>query len=72
MDGGDASAIVSAVSEATGGSGSLKDRYLCGENGDAIASHEVASVNARLRALVEEVEQLARAAASAHDIRLVR
>ena len=69
---GDTSAIVSAVSEATGGSGSLCDRILSVENGDVIAPHDIASVNARLTALVNEVEQRGRAAASAHHIRLMR
>lgn len=69
---GDTSAIVSAVSEATGGMGSLNDRQLSVANGDAIQPHDVASANTRLRALVKEVEQRARQAAAAHDIRLIR
>lgn len=69
---GDTSAIVSAVSEATGGMGSLNDRQLCVDNGDAIQPHEIASANARLRALVNNVERKARQAAAAHNIRLIR
>ena len=69
---GDTSAIGSAVSEATGGMGSLNDRYLCVENGDTIEPHEVAAVNARLQRLVKEVEQRGRVAAAAYDIRLMR
>lgn len=69
---GDMTAIVSVVSEATGGMGSLRDRYLCVENGDAIEPQEVAGVNARLDALVDEIEQRGRVAAAAHDIQLLR
>ncbi|HYI48423.1 MAG TPA: hypothetical protein VEX35_08170 [Allosphingosinicella sp.] len=69
---GEHAAISPAVSEATGGIGSLNDRFLCVENGDAIEKHEEAKANACLRALVEEVEQRARAAATAHDIHLSR
>ena len=64
--------MVSAVSEATGSMGSLNDRYLCVENGDAIEAAEVGVVNARLSALVKEVEQQARAAAASHNIQLLR
>ncbi|WP_166039495.1 hypothetical protein [Sphingosinicella sp. YJ22] len=52
--------------------GSLRDRYLCVENGDAVAPQEVAAVNARLEVLVNEVEQRGRVAAAAHDIQLLR
>ena len=69
---GDATAISQAVAEATGSTGSLNDRYLCVENGDAVEPHEEAAVNARFRTLVKEVEQLARVAAAAHSIRLLR
>ncbi len=69
---GDTTAITSAVSEATGGMGSLRDRYLCVENGDAIAPQEVAAVNGRLQTLLNEVEQRGRIAATAHDIQLFR
>lgn len=68
---GDTNAIVSALSEATGGMGSLSDRFLSVENGDDIEPHQVAAANAALRALVEEVEQRGRAAAAAHDISLL-
>ena len=69
---GDTSAIVSAVSEATGSMGSLNDRFLCPENGDAIAPQEVEPANAQLRDLVETVELRARIAAAAHHIQLAR
>lgn len=68
LNGGDTSAVVSAVSEAGGGMGSLNDRYLCPQNGDAIEQAEVVGANARLRGLVTEVGQRARAAAAAHAI----
>jgi hypothetical protein len=69
---GDDAAIVSALSEATGGMGSLNDRYLCPENGDKIARHEVESANKRLTELVRDVEVEARAAAAERGIRLMR
>ncbi len=69
---GDRTAIVSAVSEATGGMGSLHDRYLHAENGDKIAAHELHTVNNRLTNLVKEMEAAARAAAIANDIQLIR
>ena len=61
----DAGAILAVISEATGGMGSLNDRYLCVENGDAIQAEEVESANERLRQLVRQVEICARGAASA-------
>jgi hypothetical protein len=69
---GDTSAVVSAVSEATGGMGSLNDRYLCRENGDKIAAHEVVAANKRLANFVKDVEAAARAAAASNYIRLMR
>lgn len=69
---GEPMAVVGAVSEATGGMGSLRDRYLCVANGDAIRSEEIEEVNARLDALVREMERSARAAAAVLDIKLVR
>ena len=57
----DLTAIVSAVSEATGGMGSLND-YVVG------SPH----LDARLRGLVLEVERRARAAAAAERIDLLR
>ncbi|HTU09658.1 MAG TPA: hypothetical protein VMG08_02070 [Allosphingosinicella sp.] len=69
---GEQDAISWAVSEATGSMGSLNDRFLCVENGNAIEAHEVGRVNARLRELVKEVEQRARAAAAVHNVHLVR
>jgi len=69
---GDRTAIVSAVSEATGGMGSLNDRYLHPDNGDKIAASELNAVNKRLTDLVKNIEVTARAAAAANDIRLIR
>ena len=69
---GDMTAIDLTVLEATGGMGSLNDRYLCIENGDAIQPEEVAAVNARLRTYVDEVEQRARTVAAAHGVPLFR
>lgn len=57
----DVTAIVSAVSEVTGGMGSLND-FVFG----------IESVDAAFRALVSEVEQRARQAAGALKISLVR
>ncbi|MEA3033348.1 MAG: hypothetical protein QOH86_1364 [Sphingomonadales bacterium] len=68
---GDTSAIVTAFSEATGGMGSLNDRYLCPQNDDAIGLQDVVPVNDRLSRLVREVERRARVAAAAHRIALL-
>jgi hypothetical protein len=65
LDRGDMAAVSSALSEATGSMGSLRDRFLCVENGDDIQPDEVEPVNARLELLVKEVERRARAAAHA-------
>jgi HAMP domain-containing protein len=59
---GDRTAIVTALIESTGSMGSLRDRYLCPENGDQIAADEVEEVNARLSRLVEAIRQSAEAA----------
>jgi hypothetical protein len=64
-DRGDIESISWAVSESTGGMGSLKDRQFGPEEGDA-------ADNAQFRELIENVEQTARAAALAHGVRLVR
>jgi hypothetical protein len=69
---GDMTAVAAAFSEATGSMGSLNDRVLCVENGDAIGPDEVKPVNARLALLVREVERRARAAAAALDIEMFR
>jgi hypothetical protein len=69
---GDTMGIVGAVSEATGGMGSLRDRYLCVENGDLILGEDTKRVNEQLDALVKEVERSAREAAAALGIELVR
>ena len=72
LDRGDMTAIAGAFSEATGGMGSLNDRYLCAENGDPIRPDETEAVNRELALLVEKVEQSARAAAAICGIDLVR
>jgi len=69
---GDWTAVESAVSEATGGMGSLRDRGLSAAGGDAIAPDEEAAVNARLEVLVKEVERTAREAAAVLGVRLIR
>jgi len=69
---GDPSAIVYTLSEATGGMGSLNDRYLCPENGDRIAPSEVQAVNERLAKLVKSIEARARSAASEYGVKTVR
>lgn len=69
---GDKSAIVGAISEATGGMCSLCDRYLCPENGDRLTGDEVETVNEELDKLVKNVEREARAAASEYGIALLR
>lgn len=69
---GDETALVTAVSESTGGMGSLNDRYLCRENGDKIASHDAVSVNKRLSELVKAIELAARSAARERGVHLIR
>ncbi len=64
---GDTEAVVSAVSEATGSAGSLRDVYLYGEGGA-----DLPAANARLDTLVREVERTAREAAGSLGLRLVR
>ncbi len=48
--------------EVSGGSGSLRDRYLCAANGDRIIEAEERTVNARLNSLVERLAQQTRPA----------
>jgi hypothetical protein len=72
LDRGDMTAIPGALSEATGGMGSLNDRYLCAENGDAIRPDETEAVNRQLTLFVEEVERSARAAAAVCGVDLMR
>ena len=62
---GDFSAVASALSEATGSMGSLRDRVLTPTNGDDIAETDVERVNARLVALVETIRSRALAAQAA-------
>jgi chemotaxis regulatin CheY-phosphate phosphatase CheZ len=69
---GDQSAVVSAVSESTGSMGSLRDRFLCPENGDQIEPSDVNAVNERLSGFVREVEARARDAAAQLGIALLR
>lgn len=69
---GDRNSVISAISEATGGMGSLRDRFLCPENGDQITSAEVHSVNEQLVSLVKDVEAKARAVATCNGIQLFR
>lgn len=69
---GDDSAVVTALSEATGSMGSLNDRWLCPENGDRILSSDIVAVNDRLRKLVRDVEVQARSVAAERGIHLVR
>ena len=69
---GDWAAIQTAVTEATGGMGSLRDRWISAANGDAIAREDEQAVNARLDALIEEVERTAREAAEAVGLQLFR
>jgi hypothetical protein len=57
LEAGDQSVIQTLHSEATGSMGSLRDRYLCVENGDRITEFEREAVNARLGALVERLAQ---------------
>lgn len=65
LDRGDLEGIATALSEATGGTGSLNDRILGLGEGAALD-------NACLRELVKDIERAARSAASAHGVRLVR
>jgi hypothetical protein len=69
---GDVSAVEGAISEATGGMGSLRDRWLSLANGDAITREEESQVNATLDSHIKEVERSARAAASALGVHLIR
>lgn len=62
---GDHAALRSLLSEATGGTGSLRDRILSPSNGDDIAPGECAEVNTRLHALVETLARQAREALEA-------
>jgi hypothetical protein len=58
----DQTVVQTLLSEATGSMGSLRDRYLCPTNGDHITVTEERAVNIRLTAMVERLEQQARAA----------
>jgi hypothetical protein len=62
LEAGDMDAIQSALTESTGSMGSLQDRYLCPENGDAIERGDVRVVNAELVNLVGDVRIKATAA----------
>ena len=69
---GDVSAVESAVSEATGGMGSLNDRRLSTANGDRVEAADEHEVNVQLRSLVRETERAARAAAAQLGLSLHR
>jgi ubiquinone biosynthesis protein UbiJ len=69
---GDWTAVQSAVTEATGSMGSLRDRWLSVANGDAITHDQEQAVNAQLDALVKGVERTAREAAEAIGFQLFR
>lgn len=58
---GDNNAIISAISEATGGAGSLNDQTLC-----------PATVDDQLREAIREIERLARSVACERGVALVR
>jgi hypothetical protein len=64
-------AISAALSEATGGMGSLRDRFLSADNGDDIGHDDVGPASQRLGFLVKQIERRARAAAAALGIELV-
>jgi len=67
---GDASCAITAVSEATGGMGSLKDIYLYPGVDGPIPDPE--DTNRRLQALIRNIEHHARAVAASNGIKLVR
>jgi hypothetical protein len=66
---GDWTAIQSAVSEATGSMGSLRDQWLSVPNGNA---DDERAINTQLDAFTKEVERTARKAAEALGFRLFR
>lgn len=68
----DWTAFQSALFEATGGMGSLKDRRLSVSNGESISREEEPEVNAKLDSLIVEVERSARAAAAELGVHLIR
>lgn len=68
---GDRNAVISVISEATGGMGSLSDRFLCPENGDKITSAEVQAVNEQLDLLVKDLEAKARVVATRDGVQLL-
>jgi len=65
---GDMSAIQSALSESTGSMGSLRDRFLCPENGDRIEQADVSAVNQRLNAVVDGIKHRAEDARRLHGV----
>ena len=69
LSAGDRNAIEGALSEATGGAGSLRDTWLSVAGEDADAEN---AVNAELDALIAEVERSARAAAAELGVKLIR
>jgi len=69
---GDWDAIESAVSEATGGMGSLRDVWLSDSNGNLIEQCDEPQINAELDRLIVDVERTARETAARLGISLVR
>jgi hypothetical protein len=65
LAGGDMSAILSVVAEASGASGSLNDRVLSAANGDAIEPWQETRVNQQLSQLVSSIRDHAEAARAA-------
>jgi len=61
---GDRRAVRSAVSETTGGMGSLNDRILAASNGDQIERWRERSINVKLRRLIDTMRERANAARS--------
>lgn len=69
---GDRTALQEAVSEATGGMGSLHDYILCAADGDAISPDQEEQVNARLRGFVRKIATFARLTATEVGFELYR
>lgn len=69
---GERGAVATALSEATGGMGSLRDRTISAANGDSVSPEREQEANDRLAALVDDVERRAREAAAALGLKLSR
>jgi hypothetical protein len=72
LERGDRYAVVSAISEATGGAGSLNDISLYAATAEGAEPIWLPDANAQLRGLVRDVERTAREAASNLGIDLGR